>query len=120
VLQDGKENTTTPTANTIVVIPAQNNSYYTAMSEELFIQRNINWVRLKDVTIRYQLPGKFLGARDASVFVTGTDLWMKSNYTGLDPSANSNTGATGAAGNGIDYFNFATPKGMNFGLRIGF
>jgi hypothetical protein len=120
VLQDGKENTATPTANTIVVIPAQNNAYYTGMSEELFIEKNINWVRLKDVTVRYQLPGKYLGARDASVFFTGTDLWMKTNYTGLDPSANSNTGSTGAAGNGIDYFNFSTPKGMNFGLRIGF
>ena len=120
VLQDGKENTANPTANTIVVIPAQNNSYYTGMSEELFIEKNINWVRLKDVTVRYQLPGKYLGARDASVFFTGTDLWMKTNYTGLDPSANSNTGSTGSAGNGIDYYNFSTPKGMNFGLRIGF
>jgi len=120
VLQDGKENTATPTVNTIVVVPAQNNTYYSGMSEELFIEKNINWVRLKDVTLRYQLPGKYLGARDASVYITGTDLWMKTNYTGLDPSANSNTGSTGSAGNGIDYYNFATPKGVNFGLRIGF
>ena len=120
VLQDGKENTATPTVNTIVVIPAQNTSYYSSMNEELFIEKNINWVRLKDITIRYQLPGKYLGAREASVFVTGTDLWIKTNYTGLDPTANSNTASTGSSGNGIDYGNFATPKGLNFGLKVGF
>jgi TonB-linked SusC/RagA family outer membrane protein len=121
VLRDGKENTATPTKNNIVVIPAQLNSYYTGMSEELFIEKNINWVRLKDITFRYQLPGKYLAARDASVFVTGTDLWIKTNYTGADPVANSNTAATsGSSGVGIDYGNFATPKGVSFGLKVGF
>ena len=121
VLRDGRENTATPTVNTIVVVPAQLNSYYTGMSEELFIEKNINWVRLKDVTVRYQLPGKWLAARDASVFITGTDLWIKTNYTGLDPISNSNTAATtGSSGVGIDYGNFATPKGLAFGLKVGF
>jgi len=121
VLQDGKENTATPTVNTIVVVPAQLNSYYTGMSEEQFIEKNINWVRLKDITLRYQLPSKYFGAREASVFITGTDLWIKTNYTGLDPTANSNTASTaGSSGVGIDYGNFATPKGLSFGLKVGF
>ena len=51
VLRDGKENTATPTQNNIVVIPAVQTSYYTAISEELFIEKNINWVRLRDVTL---------------------------------------------------------------------
>ncbi len=121
VLQDGKENTATPTINTIVVVPAQNNSYYTGMSEELFIEKNINWVRLKDITLRYQLPAKYFGARDASVFITGTDLWIKTNYTGLDPTANSSTAASaGSSAIGMDYGNFSTPKSMSFGLKVGF
>jgi TonB-linked SusC/RagA family outer membrane protein len=121
VLRDGRENSATPTINNIVVVPAQLNGYYSGMSEELFIEKNINWVRLKDITLRYQLPGKYLAARDASVFVTGTDLWIKTNYTGADPVANSNTAATGgSSGVGIDYGNFATPKGVAFGLKVGF
>ena len=121
VLRDGKENTANPTPNTIVVVPALQTGYYTGMSEELFIEKNINWVRLRDVTLRYQLPGKYLAARDASVFVTGTDLFLWTNYTGLDPIANGNDAAVGgSSGVGIDYGNFATPKGVAFGLKVGF
>ncbi|MCX5762758.1 MAG: TonB-dependent receptor, partial [Gemmatimonadetes bacterium] len=121
VLRDGKENSTTPTKNTIVVIPAVQTGYYTGISEELFIERDINWVRLKDITVRYQLPGKYLGARDASVFITGTDLFLKTNYSGMDPIVNGNTAAVGGSGaSGIDYGNFPVPKGLSFGIRMGF
>ncbi|MBW7934196.1 MAG: TonB-dependent receptor, partial [Gemmatimonadaceae bacterium] len=121
VLRDGKENSATPTVNNIVVVPAINTNYYVSMSEELFIEKDINWIRLKDVTLRYQLPPKWLKARDASVYITGTDLWIETNYTGLDPVVNGNTAALGGAGAaGIDYGNFPMPKGLAFGLKVGF
>jgi hypothetical protein len=119
VLRDGKENSTTPTANNIVIVPSVQTGYYTGMSEELFIEKDINWVWLKDVTLRVQLPERI--GKNASVFVTGTDLFLKSNYTGLDPVTNGNTAAVGGSGAvGIDYANFPTPRGVNFGLRLGF
>jgi hypothetical protein len=121
VLRDGLENTANPTQNNIVVIPAINTNYYVSMSEELFIEKDINWVRLKDVTFRYQLPAKWFAARDASFYVTGTDLWLETNYTGLDPIVNGNTAALGGAGAaGVDYGNFPMPKGFAFGLKVGF
>ena len=122
VLRDGKENTATPTQNTIVVVPATQTSYYTNMSEELFIQKNINWLRLRDVTVRYSLPDNFLpGARNASVFVTMTDAYLKTNYTGLDPIVNGNSAAVaGSSGAGIDFGNFPVPRGINFGIKMGF
>ncbi len=119
VLRDGKENTASPTVNDIVVVPAVQTSYYTNMSEELFIQKNINWVRLRDITLSLVLPERF--AKNASVFVTGTDLFLITNYTGLDPIVNGNSAAVGGAGGvGIDYGNFPVPRGVNFGLRMGF
>ena len=51
MLRDGKENTATPTPNTIVVVPAVQTNYYTGISEELFIERDINWFRMRDVTV---------------------------------------------------------------------
>ena len=121
VLRDGKENSATPTANTIVVVPAVQPTYYTNISEELFIEKNINWVRLKDVTFRATLPGKYFKARSASVFVTGTDLFLFTNYSGLDPVVNGNTAAVGGSGGvGIDFGNFATPRGLAFGLSFGY
>lgn len=119
VLRDGKENSANPTANTIVVIPAVQPLYYTNISEELFIEKNINWVRLRDVTLRLALPERF--ARNASVFVTGTDLFLFTNYSGLDPIVNGNTAAVGGSGAaGIDFGNFPMPRGMNFGIKVGF
>jgi hypothetical protein len=121
VLRDGLENSATPTKNNIVVVPAINTNYYVSMSEELFIEKDINWIRLKDVTLRYQLPGAWFGARNASVYVTGTDLWLETNYTGLDPVVNGNTAALGGSGAaGIDFGNFPMPKGIAFGLKVGF
>ncbi len=117
VLRDGKENTATPTPNSIVVIPATQNTYYTNISEELFIEKDINWLRLRDVTLRYALPSGLM--KNASVFVTGTDLFLWTNYTGLDPIVNGNSAAVGGSGGaGIDYGNFPIPRGLNFGLRL--
>ncbi len=118
VLRDGNENTDHPTVNNIVVNPSTETQYYTSLSEELYIQKNINWVRLRDLTLTYQLPASF--ARSASIYVTGTDLWMKTNYTGLDPLTNGNSAAVGGSGGaGIDYANLPVPRSFNFGIRLG-
>lgn len=118
VLQDGNENTSHPTLNSIVVNPAVQTSIYTGADEELFIQKNINWVRLRDITLTLQLPSSF--AKNASVYVTGTDLFMKTNYTGLDPLTNGNSAAVGGSGGaGIDFGNLPVPRGYNFGIRFG-
>jgi TonB-linked SusC/RagA family outer membrane protein len=117
VLRDGKENSTTPTPNTIVVVPAVQTSYYTNISEELFIEKDINWLRLRDVTVSYTLPERLI--RNASVFITGTDLFLWTNYSGLDPIVNGNTAAVGGSGAaGIDFGNFPIPRGINFGIKL--
>jgi TonB-linked SusC/RagA family outer membrane protein len=119
VLRDGKENTDHPTPNTIVIVPAIQTAYYTQMSEEPFIEKNINWLRLRDVTLSYAIPERV--AHNASLFITGTDLFLWTNYVGLDPIANGNDAAVGgSSGVGIDYGNFPIPRGINFGFRLGF
>jgi TonB-linked SusC/RagA family outer membrane protein len=121
VLRDGLENSATPTQNNIVVIPATQPAYYTAMSEELFIEKDVSWVRMKDITLRYQLPPTWLNAQQASVFITGTDLFVLTNYSGLDPIVNGNSAAVGGSGAaGIDYGNFPVPRAFAFGLSVRF
>jgi hypothetical protein len=121
VLRDGKENTANPTINSIVVVPAVQIGYYTAISEELFIEKDINWVRLRDVTLRMNLPGRALMARDASIWVRGTDLFLFTNYSGLDPVVNGNTAAVGGSGaSGIDFGSFPMPRGLAFGVKVGY
>ncbi len=124
VLRDGLENTARPTTNTIQITPVTRNDFYNlAYVESDFIERNINWLRLRDVTLRYVFPASVLGTnklvRGASVFFTGTDLFLITNYTGADPSVNGlnpSVGGSGAAG--FDYGTIATPRGYALGLQI--
>jgi hypothetical protein len=60
--------------------------------------------------------------KNASVFVTATDLFMITNYNGADPSVNGNNASTrgGVGGIGMDLGNVATPRGVNFGINVQF
>lgn len=124
VLRDGLENTDNPTTNNIVITPQYQNNYYRNMSEEYYIEKNINWVRMRDITLSYRLPSDIIRKQkaftNASVFITATDVFLITNYTGADPIVNGNTAAVGGSGAiGIDYGNFPMPIGINFGVRVG-
>ncbi len=125
VLKDGLENTDKPTPNTIQVVPYYNNGFYTALADENFIERDVNWLRLKEVTLRYALPQSLLNRtrlfKSASVFVTGTDLLLLTNYTGGDPGVNASNSVTGGSGGyGIDFGNVPLPRAFNVGINVGF
>ncbi|MGJ1268845.1 SusC/RagA family TonB-linked outer membrane protein [Sphingobacterium spiritivorum] len=124
VLQDGLEESANPTINNIAVTPFYNSNYYfTNVEPSMFIERDIYTFRLRDISLAYELP-KSLTSRlgkntSMSVFFTGTDLLLFTNYTGLDPESNLNTpGVGGIGGYGIDYGNMAKPRGFNLGLRL--
>ncbi|MFT3824049.1 MAG: SusC/RagA family TonB-linked outer membrane protein [Chitinophagaceae bacterium] len=127
VLNDGKQNTATPTQNNIVVVPGLNDDYYTAsyMPEEAFIEKNVNWFRLRDITLSYTFPEtltrKVKFVKNLGVFATGNDLILITNYSGADPSANGNTAGTrGVGAFGFDYGKLPTPISVNVGLRATF
>jgi TonB-linked SusC/RagA family outer membrane protein len=126
VLRDGLENSANPTRNNIAINPYYNNAYYGAgVLDQEFIERDVNWVRLRDVSIGYELPAKWLqGTRlfkRVTVGLTGTDLILLTNYTGGDPGANGTTPATGGAGGvGFDYGTLPLSKRFNFTLRTNF
>jgi TonB-linked SusC/RagA family outer membrane protein len=125
VLADGLQNTSTPTPNNISVIPYYNQTYFTSMPEEEFIEHNVNWLRLRDISVNYTFTRKNLTylryVKSLSVFITGNDLLLFSNYSGADPSANANTAGTrGVGAFGFDYGSMPTPISMNFGIKANF
>jgi hypothetical protein len=125
VLQDGKENTANPTVNTIAIIPYFQQTYYTGMPEEEFVEHDVNWFRLRDITLSYTFPQNSMNRtkvfKSLGVFVTGNDLVLFTNYRGADPAVNGNTaGATGVGGFGIDYGSLPTPVALNFGIKATF
>jgi TonB-linked SusC/RagA family outer membrane protein len=122
VLKDGLQNTATPTVNTISIVPYFQQAYYTGMPEEEFIEHDVNFLRLRDITLSYNLPANFVNKlkvfKSLGLFVTGSDLVLLTNYRGADPSVNGNTaGSNGVGGMGIDYGSLPNPIALNFGLK---
>jgi hypothetical protein len=125
VLNDGKQNSATPTPNTISVIPYYNEAYYTTMPEEAFIEKDVNWARLRELTVSYTFRPRpirdFNSLKNLEIFATANDLILLTNYTGADPQLNGNTaGSRGIGGMGFDYGTLAAPASINFGLRAAF
>jgi TonB-linked SusC/RagA family outer membrane protein len=125
VLNDGLQNTANPTRNTIVVIPNFLSTYYTTLPDEEFIEKDVNWLRLRDVTLTYRLSPKLTKhikyLKAMSFFITGNDLILSTNYRGADPSINANNpGTLGVGGYGMDLGNTPTPLAFSFGLKASF
>lgn len=123
VLNDANVNSANPTPNTISVTPMFRQAYWSSLPEDEFIERDINWLRLRDVTIGYNLPKKLFGKVKAinsiNVYATGTDLFLITNYSGADPLTNANTPATpGVGGFGFDFGTVPLPRTFLFGVRV--
>ncbi|MEI7736110.1 MAG: TonB-dependent receptor, partial [Ferruginibacter sp.] len=125
VLNDGLQNSVTPTANTVAIVPQYLSSYFTSLPDEEFIQKDVNWLRLRDFTVSYMFSknklNKLKGLKGLSVFATGSDLILITNYYGADPAVNSNNPGTGGIGGyGMDLGSAPTPLGLSFGLKATF
>ena len=107
-------------------MPYTNNEYYrSGYASSNFIEKDINWVRIRDFRLSYVLPSvvlkKLKAFKSLNAFVSGTDLYLWTNYSGADPNVNGVTpGAGGAGGAGFDYGTLSTPRVISFGLNAAF
>ena len=88
--------------------------------DELTVQDG-SWIRLRDVNIAYSVPTSMLSKTPfgaASITLTGRNLFLITDYTGIDPETN----LTGNASNviGYDYFNNPNTKSYGFKLNVTF
>jgi TonB-linked SusC/RagA family outer membrane protein len=122
VLEDGLQNSGTPTINNISIIPAYNDAYYANLPDEVFMEKDVNWFRLRDITLSYSFSDKLIrGVKNLSAFITANEVFLISNYSGADPGVNANTaGSRGVGGFGYDFGTLAPPVSINFGLRASF
>lgn len=94
------------------------NGFFGSNTED-FIEET-SWVRLREVTLAYTLPGNWLrGARieGASLFVSGRNLWLDTPFKGIDPETNL-YGADNAQG--LEYFNMPNTKSYTVGVNLKF
>ena len=126
VLKDGYENTDNPTPNSIGVRLGDLQYGYSGQDPD-WIEKNVNYLRMAELRFSYSFDrdrlmkstGNILSA--ASLFISGTDLFTCTNYTGSDPAGNSNSAALGGTGGaGQDVFAIAPPLGISFGFNVSF
>jgi ferric enterobactin receptor len=124
VLKDGLENTNNPTPNAIAVTPYYNSLYYSdTTAPDLFVEKNINTIRLRDITLSYRFSKRIMKKmpflQNMSVYTTLTDVFLFTNYSGIDPESNSNNAALGGVGGyRMDFGNMGRPLAINFGLNV--
>lgn len=86
---------------------------------ETFVEDG-GFVRLREVTLAYNWRGGLvdrLGLSSLDVSLTGRNLLLFTDYTGIDPETNL-TGPTN--GQGLDYFNNPNTRSYQFTLRLNY
>jgi len=124
VLQDGNENTANPTPNNIAVDYNLMASGYSGNDED-WIEENVHYLRCQELRLAYNLPANWLTKTgilsQASVFVAGNDLFVATNYSGIDAVGNTMSAAGGGTGGeGIDVWALPNPRGVSVGLNVTF
>ncbi|MEL7585232.1 MAG: SusC/RagA family TonB-linked outer membrane protein [Prolixibacteraceae bacterium] len=99
-------------------------STYYPLETANFITKT-NWLRLRSVSLSYNLPKDFFGARNVfkamSVTVSGTNLWLLTNYKGMDPETSvAGSGVVGSGSSGIDYAGVPATAGVSLGVNMTF
>ena len=113
-VSDGKQNTTP------VVL---DQAWYTGMGSNFgggptsAAMEHAGWVRLRDITLSYNLPVKKTFMKDAQLYVTGKNLLLYTPYTGIDPETNLEGAINGQ---GMDYFNNPGTKSYVIGFKVTF
>lgn len=80
-----------------------------------------SYVRLKNVSLGYSLPKKWISRyklANIRVYVSGTNLWTLTRYSGPDPEVSTLDGST--VSQGIDFFTFPQVRTVIAGLSVNF
>ncbi|MFD2248217.1 SusC/RagA family TonB-linked outer membrane protein [Pontibacter ruber] len=118
---EGVKEDGTPNTQQVVL----DESWYTGQGggfgvvDEQFVEE-ASWVRLRELTLGYNLPSGWLEGSPISavnVAFTGRNLWLDTDYSGIDPETNL-TGASN--GFGLEYFNMPNTRSYGLSLRVTF
>lgn len=90
--------------------PAGNNSFSDRWIEDG------SYLRLKELTLTYDVNKKFLSLNNFKIFVTATNLFTLSAYKGYDPEFSY---STGLMDQGVDYGLMPLSRGFMAGVKIG-
>lgn len=108
-----------PGSNETSNIPAFSKTDVVYAQSSRFIE-NGSFVRLKNVSLSYQIPRSvFNNNLNIKLFITGTNLWTLTRYSGIDPEA-SNADSSTDVNQSIDYGAYPNARIYTAGINLTF
>ncbi len=100
-----------------IAVPLTNTFYHATYNniDENFAE-DASWIRLRTISLRYDLPSKFLEntfMNALSFTFTGNNLWLDTDYSGIDPETNGL-----GAGNVQGFNTITTPNTKSYGFTL--
>lgn len=107
--------------NTISVVPGEAWYRSTINYGSVYIEKDLWWVRLRDISLTYDFPAALINKiklSELSLTLSARNLFLITNYSGSDPDVNLRGGFTN--GFGSDFFNYPTTKSIGASIRVSF
>ncbi len=88
------------------------------------LMTDTKWLRLRSLSLSYDFSNiirKQNVIKGMTATLTGTNLWLWTNYKGMDPEVSVSGSGTGGSGSmGIDYCGIPATAGVSFGINLTF
>ena len=107
-----------PGVNETSDIPGFSNTNVMFTQSSRFIEKG-DYIRLKNLSLGYKLPESAIKNVDLRLFLSATNLFTITDYSGIDPES-SNIGSGTDAAQGIDYGAYPNSKTYTIGLNLTF
>lgn len=108
-------------AQSNIEAPLTNDYYHNSNSfiDEAHIE-DASWIRLRNLSLSYSIPREWLkntGFKSVGIGVNARNIWLKTDYSGIDPETN----ALGAGNiQGVDLINAPGTKSYGMSLKLQF
>ncbi|MDX1768184.1 MAG: TonB-dependent receptor [Arenibacter troitsensis] len=83
-----------------------------------FFLEDASYLRMREITLNYELPKGLLGNANASIYVTGQNLFTITDYKGYNPDTNGRANVRGSFG--WDISSYPLAKTVLMGLKLDF
>jgi iron complex outermembrane receptor protein len=77
-----------------------------------------DYFKLRNATIRYDIGNIGQHFKGVTAFVTGSNLFVITKFTGFDPEVNIDKSNGGYPSRSIEYVPYPTPKSISFGFNL--
>jgi hypothetical protein len=110
-------------AQNTIAVPLNQNYYQTIYANQGYdFVEDGSWVRLRYATLSYNMPTKYLGKlkiKGLSFTLTGRNLLLITDYSGVDPEVSGSGAGVGGTGSfGFDNLGVPATRGFDLGLKL--